>query len=438
MPADRPITVVFSQSIDLESINTDTVIVEQVDDPAAPVGSSTRVTGRLEKNQQRVRFYPDEAWEENTYYRYTLVSAESTTCESTAICGENGLPLETNLLVDPIAPGGPSMTIYFKGVAAKQTVFTPLRNLPIRDTNSNYVVDCSTNDCLEPFSHQEDGNGGFHPSANAAQLGINPDRAPRVLGSSNSEARVGCQTSGEDCPDKKFIYQTYGLNTEVIGPDIDPQSGKEGIRVLLYPTLLATTSIDVYLDDGNGLTDVLLSPDDPQVTGPQILRMRYAKDDPNCTEDCTRNSLIPGIIVEGDDGRPVFKTEADLTLDAPNLALPLGDVLRHNLFNYPFTLELEGPITFFDDGRMQIEQRNLVSPEINVLVTTESDVVGGALDLGTCLIGFLGFDLGACEDLFDPPEADEDGAVFIPLVIPKDGVYLNFISNPVKGLPVQH
>ncbi|MEP1216700.1 MAG: Ig-like domain-containing protein [Marinobacter sp.] len=442
LPTDRPITVVFSQSMDLSTINADTVIVEKVSDPATTVGDGEIVLGRLEKSNQRIRFYPNTPWEEGTHYRYTLASSSSGTCDPGAICGENGLPLETNLLVDPTeAPGGPSMTIYFKGAPANQSVFTPLRNLPIRDTNSNYVVDCGTLggiDCLEPFKHADDGEGGFLPSANAARLEINPARDPRVLGSDNSEARVGCQTAGADCPEKKFIYQTYGLNTEVIGPAVDPETGKEGVRVLLYPTLLATTSIEVYLDDGNGLTDFLLSPEDPQVTGPQILRMRYAKDDADCEENCTRNSLIRGIIVEGDDGRPVFKTEADLTLDAPNLALPLGDVLRHNLFSYPFTLKLEGPISFFDDGRMQIEQRNVESPEINVLVTTESEVLDGALDLGTCLIGFLGFDLGACEDLFNPPAADEDGAVFIPLAIPANGLYLNFISNPIKEIPAEY
>ncbi|OZB13663.1 MAG: hypothetical protein B7X58_09105, partial [Marinobacter sp. 34-60-7] len=346
LPADRPITVVFSQSLDLDTVNTDTVVVEKVSDSATAVGSGEVVSGRLEKNHQRIRFYPDQPWEAGAHYRYTLVSADTDTCGAGMICGENGLPLETNLLVDPTDAGGPPMTIYFRATGAKQTVFTPLRNLPIRDTNSNYVVDCATlggTDCLEPFAHADDGSGGFLPSANAARLEINPARQPTVLGNSSSQARVGCETDGAECPEKKFIYQTYGLNTEVVGPAIDPETGKEGVRVLLYPTLLATTSIDVFLDDNNLATDLILPPGEPQVTGPQILRMRYAKDDPDCMSDCARNSLIPGIIIEGEDGRPVFKTSADLTLDAPNLALPLEGTLRHNLFNYPFTLDLQGP-----------------------------------------------------------------------------------------------
>lgn len=71
-----------------------------------------------------------------------------------------------------------------------------------------------------------------------------------------------------------------------------------------------------------------------------------------------------------------------------------------NLYNYPFTLELTGDVTFFDDGRMQIEQRNTNTPPINVEAT---------------VIGII----------------DKE----IPLFIPEGGLYLNFISNPVKDLP---
>lgn len=57
-------------------------------------------------------------------------------------------------------------------------------------------------------------------------------------------------------------------------------------------------------------------------------------------------------------------------------------------------------MTFFDDGRMQVEQRNLNIPEINVR----------AVALGVFTID-------------------------IPLIIPQQGAYLNFISNPVKEIP---
>lgn len=430
MPADRPIVVVFSQSMNLDSIRLgETFKVEKVNEDTSLI---EEVTGRLEKSNQRIRFYPDKPWEKGAYYRYTLESEQDGTCtdgtSDTIVCGENNLALQTDLLEDPEDVGGQPLTIYFEGGDKRQSVFTPLRNLPIRDVNSNYIVDCDGGlggeDCLEPFDHEPDGSGGFLPSANAAKLLVT-DQTATVLGARIAgNARVGCETGGADCPRNKFIYQTYGLNTEVVGPAVDEETGKTGVRVLLYPTMLATTNASVYLD-----------PLGEQRTGPQILRMRYAKDDPNCTSDCARNSLIPGIIIEGDDGQPIFKTEAELTLDAPNLTVPLEGVLHHNLYSYPFTLELSGPITFFDDGRMQIEQISHNVPEINVVVSSESAIVNAGVDFISCLGGLFTGNFGACQQIIDSGDSESAGAVSIPLVIPENGVYLNFISNPIKEIP---
>ncbi|MBW4935541.1 Ig-like domain-containing domain [Marinobacter sp. F4206] len=422
IPADRPITVVFSQSMDLETIRkNDTFIVQKVDEDESVLAE---ISGRLEKNNQRIRFYPDTPWEAGSLYRYTMVSAKNGDC-TTVICGENGMALQTDLLLDPTDNGGQPLAIYFRGTTATDTVFTPLRNLPIRDTNSNFIVD----EAIEPFNAvaeetDPDGNVLSYASpANAAKLLMKSNAV--VLGNdggSEANARVGCSYEGEECPDEKFIYQTYGLNTEIIGPEIDPVTGEPtgNIRVLLYPTMLVTTSATVWYN--------LLGPSE-SVTGPQILRMRYGQP----TED-NPMGLVEGLIVENDNGRPEFRTEAELMLDAPNLHLPLGDLLAHNLFSYPFTLNLRGEITFFDDGRMQIEQRNTNTPFITVDVAGSSDGATGLVGFISCLGGiFTGGGLDACEDL-----ANENGkAVQLPLKIPPQGVYLNFISNPVKEIPAQ-
>ncbi|MBW0148656.1 Ig-like domain-containing protein [Marinobacter arenosus] len=423
LPADRPIVVVFSQSMDLASIRSgETFVVEKV---AADGTYLSDVSGRLETNNQRIRFYPDQPWEQGSFYRYTLASGTVVNDCANAVCSEAGYPLQTDLLVNPEDVGGPDLTIYFEGAEERQSVFTPLRNLPIRDVNSNYVIDCPTlggTDCLEPFNHDVHETDGFKPSANAAKLAVT-DKTATVLGAP-AGASVGC-SADETCPESKFIYQTYGLNTEVVGPAVDEETGKQGVRVLLYPTMLATTSATVVLDTLG-----------EQVTGPQILRMRYGKDDPACNDSCARSGLIPGIIVEGENGGPVFKTTAELTLDAPNLVVPLEGALQHNLYAYPFTLELDGDITFFDDGRMQIEQRNSNVPEINVLVSTEDAITGALIDFGSCLGGLLFGDTTACEALLSE-DTESTGAVLIPLVIPDQGLYLNFISNPIKEIPAQ-
>lgn len=391
--------------------------------PQPPSVMGDIVSGRIEKNNQRIRFFPDQPWDVGSLYRYTLRSSTTEGDCAAAICSElgGGLPLKTDLLVNPETIGGPDTTIYFRRLEAITSVFTPLRNLPVRDTNSNFAIDCPTlggEDCPEPFDHESDGLGGFMPSENSAKLLVEGKQAT-VLGAP-AGAAVGCaaDTPG-DCPRDKFIYQTYGLNAEVAGPAIDPETNRKGVRILLYPTMLAATSATVVLD---GLGD--------QVTGPQVLRMRYSEG----TEG-RRDGLIEGIIIEGDDGAPLFKTTAELTLDAPNLTVPLDGALQHNLYSLPITLDLDGPITFFDDGRMQIEQRSKNAPEINVLVTTENALLDTTIDLTSCLVGLLFGNTAECDALLDQ-ESAETGAVLIPLVIPAGGIYLNFISNPIKEIPL--
>ena len=387
LPTDRPIVVQFSQSMALDTINPSSFVVEKVADPAAPatIGSEQVISGRLEKSNQRIRFYPDQPWEAGSLYRYTMKSATNGDCSTgNYVCSEESLPLQTDLLVDPSDIGGPNLTIYFTGTEPQTSVFTPLRNLPIRDTNSNYVVDCATpggTTCLEPFDHEPDAaNGGFLPSANSTKLMV-------VNGeSSQGPARVGCSPDNADCPENKFIYQTYGLDTEVIGPAFDENGNNIGVRVLLYPTLLATSSATVIVSP-----NLLFGSDITSETGTQILRMTYGEPTPG-----NPLGLVEGIIAEGANGGPVFRTVANLTLDAPNLS----GVSSHDVYSKPFQLQLEGPITFFDDGRMQIEQRNLVAEDIEV----------NAVSFGIV-------------------------TVTIPLQIPDNGAYLNFISNPIKEIP---
>jgi hypothetical protein len=409
LPEDRPITVVFSQSMKLSSIHSGTFIVEKVNADKTPIET---VPGRLEKNNQRVRFFPDEPWEQGAFYRYTMkVNRQVSDCSDdtpTSICGVNNLQLKTDLLegLNGGGNGDNSMIIYFKGTAAQNSVFTPLRNLPIRDTNANFKIDCNSNNlndnCIEPFDHKGDDTSGWAASANSTKLGVKNNMASATPGlvSGKAEARVGCETD-KRCPRSKFIYQTYALNTEVIGPGIYEPTGEEGILVDLYPTLLATTSISVFVElKVFGFIPLM----EESITNTQVIRMRYSED-PSCENmpGCPRNQLVRGVIVEGDNGQPVFKTRAELMLDAPDMEIPLSGT--HDLYATKFYFDLEGNVTFFDDGRMQIEQRNTNLVDINVRANT----------LGVPGAGLI--------------------TINLPLQIPKDGTYLNFISNPVKSLP---
>lgn len=444
MPEDRPITVVFSQSMQPESIRLGvdgTFIVEKItvnesgQPNEAEIGSGEIIEGRLEFNNQQVRFFPNTPWQPGEFYRYTMKSVEdddASTCTletPTSVCGTNGLALKTDILEGLDDGGGANgaddLTIYFEGTEKLETVFTPLRNFPVRDTNSNFLIDCDDNKdetCLEPFgkAHPNGSDeGGWEAASNSTKLAVIGGQASVTLFETpigglpggDSLAKVGCEaTSDNSCPRDKFIYQTYALNTEVLGPGTydptprEPNSGDEheGILVNLYPTLLTTTSISVW-------TNVFGILQEESITNTQVLRMRYSKD-PSCEEDCPRDQLIRGVITEGAQGQPVFVTQAELLIDAPDMEIPMGGT--HDLYGRPFTLELEGDITFFDDGRMQIEQRNTnrVGGQEELLVTADA-------------LGLSGLGLAT---------------IRLPLEIPVGGTYLNFISNPVKDLPVQY
>jgi len=432
LPEDRAISVGFSTDMNQASINERTFVVERVDAQSATttqIGQGEVVPGRLEKGPRQVSFYPKAPWKPGDLYRYTLIThpapdesqgEQPAQCAGEApafICAANGYPLNTDILVDASDLGGPDMTIYFKGEARVETVFNPLKTLPQRDVNANLVVDCFAQDgektpgdygCDEPFPlqlDQADENGNFPPSANAAKLVIREGQlATSVFLNIDGYARVGCPPldengapSQDNCSANKVIYQNMALNSEVIGPTTDPETGEPAVEVLLYPTMIVTTDLDVYLSPPLG----------KQPAGPQLLRMRYAKDDPACESECSRSQPIKGYIVQGEDGYPTFRTTTDLLLDAPNLQAMLGTSKiqeadsDHNLYSYPIVLELEGRVTFFDDGRMRIRQVNSNAQPIDVSVITSLSTEPSVL-------------------------------VNLPLEIPVGGVYLNFVSRSIK------
>ncbi|MGP9831669.1 Ig-like domain-containing protein [Marinobacter sp. NSM] len=430
MPADRPIVVVFSQSMDPNTVRLgETFKVHKLSETGEP---TEEVSGRLEFSNQRIRFFPDRPWEDS-FYRYQLVSRDGPCEGEEAICSELGMPFKADLLVDPSSVGGPNLDIVFRGSEPTASVYTPLRNLPVRDTNSNYVVDCDTlagTDCLEPFNHElvPGDSSEFAPSANSAKLLVRGSSAS-VLGAP-VPANVGC-TPGTTCPENKFIYQTFALNTDVVGPVTpEPATGPE-VDVILYPTQLAATSASVFLA---ALGE--------QATGTTILRMKYQEP----SED-NPFGFLKGQIFEDEKGETRFRTVAPLTLDAPNLSLPAAQLLNHDLYSKDIELHLEGPITFFDDGRMQVSLISQKAVDLDVNVNLRIPLLSDLPLLGDLVDVINGLGAGAGNIVsslacFIDPNCDEpavaEGPVIIPLQIPEGGVNLNFISFPIKQVPETH
>lgn len=374
LPANRAIRVRFSQSMDADSItlgescDTGTFRVERVNNSGV---CEDVVPGTLSVAERGVTFEPDSAWEDGVLYRYVLASDSSPTCGTNAICSVFNAPLQTAMLRENDAmAGGPLMQVYFRGTTATANVLQTLSNLPTADVNANFVLDDGEQGAVE----EPPGSGVFPTPANATQV------LEVSGGGLVGKVNVGCGFSGigntpQTCPGEKFIYLTGALDVDILGWD----EAEGAIAVNIYPTLLMTSSLRTFA------TILGISQEIP--TGPQVMRLRYAPDD-----NGERTRPIPGWIRTGPTG-PVFETSLDLYLDAPYLHPPLG--LSHNLKSYPLDgLSLSGPITFLEDGRMQIEQVSLGGLPINVSIA--------------------------------------GGAASVNLRIPEGGVNLTYISAPVK------
>jgi len=396
LPAERAIEVQFSQvmleeSFQLgETCGTGTFRVEKVADPGqAPQQSGDNyvcqeaVPGELNYNARTVTFIPDQPWEEGATYRYVMLSENqdftTANCTNgTAICTEDLGPFQTATLEAPTDDmGGPDMELYFTGAPANKDVFQVLRNLPTFDVNSDFVHQDS-----EPQPQPAAGNPNEYPvPPNSTELFV------QSKGGLLDEARVGCDYDGADCPAEKFIYITGALDVEVVGYD----EQEDAVRVNIYPTLLQTSSVDIY-----GALALWFLPlgDVTIATGPQVMRIRYEDRGEGRTEPVT------GWIRQGDDG-PVFETNLDIFLTAPYLEpKALGLTLEHELYSYELSLRLVGDVTFLDDGRLQIEQRSQQARSISTAIQFRRD---GAVDAANMTLG-----------------------------IPAGGVFLNYISTPIK------
>ena len=397
MPAERAIEVQFSQvmleeSFQLgETCGTGTFRVEKVADPGqAPQQSGDNyvcqeaVPGELNYNARTVTFIPDQPWEEGATYRYVMLSENqdftTANCTNgTAICTEDLGPFQTATLEAPTDDmGGPDMELYFTGAPADNNVFQVLRNLPAYDVNADYVHQDS-----EPQPQPAAGDPNEYPvPPNSTELFV------QSTGGLLQEARVGCDYDGANCPAEKFLYLTAALDVEVVGYDAQ----EDAVRVNIYPTLLQTSSVDVF-----GRLALAFFPlgDVTIPTGAQVMRIRYQEDG-----NGNRTQPVTGWIRETPDG-PVFETRLDLYLSAPYLEpAALGLTLAHDLYSYPLSLDLVGDVTFLDDGRLRIEQRNQAAQSVEVDITFRRD--------------------------------GEVAAANMTLGIPPGGVFLNYISAPIK------
>jgi hypothetical protein len=426
MPADRSILAHFSQVMNTDSILLgQTFLVEELDESGSFVAT---VPGDLLVRARDLRFTPDQPWKEGVLYRYVLMSSGnlvSSACNPMMmICSTDNRPLRTRLLtqsggtVPAIDGGGPNLEMLFRGAPVTTNVLSHLSAVPTADVNANALRDPGEDNAVD------------NPDllANSARIIV------AGVGGDVAAANVGCPV-GQTCLRDQYVYSNGALNGEVAGfltaeqalaiatapvPLEVQQNG--GILVYLHPTHLVTTNIVVYSE-----TSLPGTTADPADSGPLIMRVRYECDAranaaaPAAPESVPLRQCTPGEqgygegwIVEGENG-PRFIATLNGYLDAPALApiarvqiLPgglLGGIigsivavpLEHNQYSYGFSIGIEGPIQFYQDGRMVIRQES--TQDIDVRVEFDAaNVLGG----------------------------------FVDLRIPTGEINLNFVSDPIK------
>ena len=506
MPANRPIIVAFSKDMKGSSFSLGgSFKVEKINKQGGLIGE---VTGSLEVNSREIIFWPDVPWEEGSLYRYTLLSNGSVNTSAVdcnvSICGENGLPLQTQLLANikieapnynaqipqesglaltyKASPqdhidyfnqgGGPIIKQYFVAEERTDNVLQMLRTSPIADINANLKNDHKrvieeeyesrlngvgwglnkpTSSRYNPsaaidgfFDTEESGPtsvpdtttdgltdldnlgfgmpldpNGLKPSANSAKIlstrfGIaDPDTDwpySAINGTQNVGANVGCgytawegvgeptcyfgicvysrfQGIPNECPEEKFTYLNGVLFAEVT----NRTDSSGSLLVHIYPGKIVTTSFLTVARGGVGENSSV-----PIESGYQVMRMRFTKED----SDAVRSEPITARI-DDNGGEAFLSASVDLYLDAPYLWRNIQEATKttqgadHNFFSYPVSINLTGPITFLDDGRMKIKQINQEPVHLRLRGNVP--------------------------------------ATYIDLKIPAQGSHLQYISTPIKN-----
>jgi hypothetical protein len=359
-PADKPILVRFSQNIDKDSvIKGNSFRVEKLVD-----GSWIEVEGQddfhLEIDGRDIVAKPFQSWEPSATYRYILTDA---------ITNTEGVPLYSRLLnqyqdpgrqLNDLQAGGHNLENRFVAtVAGQERLPLPLNNLPSRDVNSNLRIDRPSE------------AGGFQDiPANSGRLEITGVDSG-VLGG----ARIGCPVNSATCErSREFIAKTAKLDVLVAPEAVESIDGTERVSVKLRPSVLLTSSSDVWIRLDNGFLATLATetgdPNQLLPTGPLLMRMRYQGEN--------RDELIDGFI-SNVNGQLTFETELNIYLDAPYLNSRLSGLantrLEDNLRSYKIDgLKLRGPVTFLEDGRMVIEQRNIEPINVAIELRGEATV----------------------------------------------------------------
>ncbi|KXO14065.1 hypothetical protein AKG98_129 [Moritella sp. JT01] len=344
---NRDIFIVFSQQMDEASIrlgetcNTGSFRVEIVE-PNGLGHCVGTVPGVLNYENKILTFSPDENWQDqgSNLYRYSLISSEGATkggvdCSTgEVLCSVQGYPLQTTLLKSDSREdhGGPDMLMPFRAVPASKLVFNPLM-MPTTDTNRDYRWDDIKEEVV---------------SGNLAKLSLLKTSGALI------RATVGCELDQTCSDDYAKTYISGFMPTEVGEYDFE----NNRIPVKVHAEQLISSNVNVAAILGF-LNIGLIKSEVP--TGTMVMRPMYPV--------VNGKTEVPTgyIIWNEEENRLNFKIDLDIYMDNPFMSV-LGGVVSHNLHSYPIKAKLQGPLTFLDDGRMNIELMNLDQIELDVVL----------------------------------------------------------------------
>lgn len=292
----RAIEAAFSQSLSASSVRLATACngvgslrVERID---ASGNCLSVVPGKLQLRPRDMQFVPDQPWVAGQLYRYVLHSNNSLTsatadCTGTqAICGINGLPLQTQLIArtlpDAVNPqrGGPAMEIFFRGGSDLGGSNIGLRVLPVLDVNANFRLDPTERRASvasfvngvpvatlgsSPATNPVCG-AGTNSSSDPESLGLTclasngallqPDRITtgKSFTGAATSFNLGCSTGigaedegggqGKQCQGQQFLLISAALGAR-IGSSINDQ-GVDKVQVFINPAMVVTSGANIF------------------------------------------------------------------------------------------------------------------------------------------------------------------------------------------------
>lgn len=338
LPADQPVELHFHQPLDRSTValgaacGTGSVRIERLGADGACAGA---VPGRLIVGERAVVFWPDGGWEPGARYRVVARGGGDEDCDAGELCGVHGLPLNSDVLdgiADDDEAGGADVVLPFTAAEARtDRYYLTARTAPTADRNGNGYVD-------------------------AGERAGDTNRAAMRIVSTSGMIR-SATLRGADCvpgtPSHEACMYLDGTLPAAMGRlqhdcVIDGQAVDACIPIELPPQILygTTLSMDAEVAVVGSLSD--------QRTEQLVLRMRGPGGGP-----------VTSHIVVGADGLAELRARLELYLDAPSMRL-LAGLAGHDLESKPLAVDVAGPVTFTDDGKIQLQLANVAAVPMSV------------------------------------------------------------------------